>query len=177
MTACGALRRAEPEDWAAVAAIHAASWQSAYRGIYPDSHLDYEVPQERQAFWRQALAAMDPEVDAVFLAEDSGAAIGFACIRREADPAGPLLDNLHVMPERKGEGIGRRLIAAAASWLVGRDPDSALQLVVWSDNRPARGFYAALGGREVEEFEAATPGGGRAPQIRVRWESAAELAG
>jgi ribosomal protein S18 acetylase RimI-like enzyme len=176
LTACVALRRAGPEDWAAVAAIHAASWQSAYRGIYPDSHLDDQVPRERRAFWREALAAMDPEVGTVFLAEESGEATGFACIRREAEQDGPLLDNLHVVPERKGEGIGRRLIAAAASWLAGRDPDSALQLVVWSDNRPARGFYARLGGREVEEFEVETPGGGRALQIRVRWERAAELA-
>lgn len=169
------VRGAGPDDWPAIAAIHAASWRSAYRGIYPDSHLDEEVPDERRAFWREALAAMDPELDAVFLAEDAGEAIGFACIRREAEAAGPLLDNLHVMPERKGQGIGRRLIAAAADWLVGREPEAALQLVVWFDNRPARAFYARLGGREVETFEVATPGGGKALQIRVRWESAAEL--
>lgn len=175
MTASIALRRAEPGDWAAVAAIHASSWRSAYRGIYPDSYLDEEAPEERRTFWRDALTAMEPELDAVFLAEEAGEAIGFACIRREAEAAGPLLDNLHVLPDRKGEGIGRRLIAAAAAWLVGKEPDAALQLVVWFDNRPARAFYARLGGREVETFEVATPGGGKALQIRVRWERAAEL--
>lgn len=175
MTASTALRRAGPDDWAAVAAIHAASWRSAYRGIYPDSYLDEEVPGERCAFWQDALAAMDPEVDAVFLAEEADRAIGFACVRREAE-AGPLLDNLHVLPDCKGRGIGRRLIAAAAKWLVGEDPDAALQLVVWSDNLPARRFYARLGGRETEEFDVATPGGGTARQIRVRWDRAAELA-
>ncbi|HEX8623665.1 MAG TPA: GNAT family N-acetyltransferase [Allosphingosinicella sp.] len=176
MTAPIALRRAGSGDWPAVAAIHSASWQSAYRGIYPDSHLDEEVPEERRIFWREALAEMDPEVDALFLAEEADTAIGFACIRREAEPAGPLLDNLHVLPERKGQGIGRRLIAAAARWLVAREPEAALQLVVWADNRPARAFYARMGGREVEEFAAPTPGGGTANQIRVRWERAAELA-
>lgn len=170
------LRRAGAGDWAAVAAIHAASWRSAYRGIYPDAYLDDEAPEERRDFWREALAEWDPQVDAVFLAEDGGVPVGFACVRREAEPAGPLLDNLHVLPVRKGEGIGRRLIAAAAAWLVGQDPEAALQLGVWSDNLAARGFYARLGGREVEEHEVATEGGGTAAQVRVRWERAADLA-
>lgn len=169
------VRRAGPDDWAAVAAIHAASWRSAYRGIYPDSYLDEEAPEERRGFWREALAEMDPEVDAVFLAEEDGEPVGFACLLREAEAAGPLLDNLHVLPERKGGGIGRRLIAAAAAWLVTKDPEAALQLGVWRDNGAARRFYARLGGREVEEYRLETPGGGTAPQICVRWERAANL--
>ncbi|HYG46765.1 MAG TPA: GNAT family N-acetyltransferase [Allosphingosinicella sp.] len=171
------LRRAGPADWAAIAAIHAASWRSAYRGIYPDSYLEEQAPAERRAFWCEAFGGGDPELDAVFLAEADGKAVGFACVRRKAEAAGPLLDNLHVLPERKGEGIGRRLIGAAAAWLVDREPDSALQLVVWADNAAARAFYARLGGREAEIFEAPTPGGGTAPQVRVRWEQAADLAG
>lgn len=176
MTDAIGLRRAGPGDWAEVAAIHAASWRSAYRGIYPDSYLDEEVPGERRLFWREALAALDPELDAAFLAEESGRAVGFACVRRAADAAGPLLDNLHVLPHRKGAGIGRRLMGAAASWLVDKERDAALQLVVWADNEPARAFYARMGGLEVEEFDAATPGGGTARQIRVRWDRAGDLA-
>jgi ribosomal protein S18 acetylase RimI-like enzyme len=64
-----------------------------------------------------------------------------------------------------------------ADWLVEKEPDAALQLVVWADNVAARGFYARLGGREAEAFEKPTPGGGTAKQIRVRWERAADLAG
>lgn len=169
------LRRAGPGDWAAVAAVHAASWRSAYRGIYPDHYLDDHAPEERRAFWRRALSDWDPEVDAVFLAEETGEAIGFACLRREAEAGGPLLDNLHVLPDRKGEGIGRRLIAAAAAWLVEREPKAALQLGVWADNVAARGFYARLGGREVGARELDTPGAGRALQVDVRWDRALDL--
>lgn len=169
------LRRAGPQDWAAVAAIHAASWQSAYRGIYPDAYLDGEAAEERRQYWRSALAEMDPDLDAVFVAEEAGEAVGFACVRRRAEAAGPLLDNLHVLPERKSEGIGRRLIAAAAEWLVAKEPEAALQLGVWKDNEKARAFYAWLGGREVEELELPTEGGGTARQMRVRWDRAAEL--
>jgi ribosomal protein S18 acetylase RimI-like enzyme len=171
------VRRAGPEDWAEIAAIHSASWRTAYRGIYPDSYLDGEAAAERRDYWRSALAAMDPELDAVFLAEQAGAPVGFACLRRRAEAAGPLLDNLHVLPERKGEGIGRRLIEAAAAWLVAKEPEAALRLGVWADNEAARGFYARLGGREVETVELPTPGGGTASQVQVRWERAADLAG
>ncbi|HYE28151.1 MAG TPA: GNAT family N-acetyltransferase [Allosphingosinicella sp.] len=171
------LRRAGADDWAAVAAIHAASWRSAYRGIYPDAYLDGEIVEERRAFWRGALAEMDPEADAVFVAEEAGAAIGFACLRRHAEAAGPLLDNLHVLPERKGVGVGLRLLRTAAEWLVAREPGAALQLGVWAQNREARAFYARLGGRETATFEAATAGGGTALQIRVAWDRAADLLG
>ncbi|HEX8572646.1 MAG TPA: GNAT family N-acetyltransferase [Allosphingosinicella sp.] len=171
------IRRAGPGDWAAVAAIHAASWRSAYRGIYPDSYLDQEAEEERLGFWRRALAEWDPELDAVFLAEEAGEAVGFACLRRTAEAGGPMLDNLHVLPERKGEGIGRRLIAAAAGWLVAKQPEAALQLGVWKRNLAARQFYARLGGQEVGEIELPTEGGGKAVQVRVRWERAADLAG
>jgi ribosomal protein S18 acetylase RimI-like enzyme len=166
------VRRARPDDWPAVAALHALSWQSAYRGIYPDAFLDRDVVEDRRAFWRERLPAMDGESDAVFVAERDDKPIGFVCIRRESDPAGPVLDNLHVDPECKGGGIGRRLIRAAASWLTDRSPDASLQLYVWAANHAARGFYDRLGAVEVERFEEEVPGGGMASIVRMRWERA-----
>lgn len=170
------IRRAGAGDWAAVAEMHSASWRSAYRGIYSDHYLDGPVFEDRRGFWREALAKWDPEEDPVWLAEEGGQPVGFACLRLAADPAGPLLDNLHVIPEHKGGGIGRRLIAAAAGWLAAREPEAPLQLLVWAANAPARAFYARLGGREVETIVGETPGGGTAPEIRVKWEKAAALA-
>jgi ribosomal protein S18 acetylase RimI-like enzyme len=168
------LRRAGPGDWAAVAAVHTASWRSAYRGIYADAYLDGAAPAERRAFWCRALGEWDAGLNAVFLAEEAGTAVGFACVRRRAGAA-PLLDNLHVVPERKGAGIGTRLIREAAAWLVAQDPEAALELGVWKENQAARAFYARLGGREVEETAMPTEGGGTALQVRVRWGRAAEL--
>jgi GNAT superfamily N-acetyltransferase len=169
------IRRAGADDWAAVAQVHAASWRNAYRGIYSDAYLDGPVWEDRRGFWRDALARWNPETDPVWLAEEAGRAVGFACLRISADPAGPLLDNLHLLPERKGAGIGRRLIAAAAGWLVEKRPDAPLQLLVLEANAAARAFYAGLGGREVETVAGETPGGGTAPEIRVRWDRAAAL--
>jgi len=168
-----AIRAASAGDWEVVAALHANSWRSAYRGIYPDAFLDGAVFAERRDYWRRFFGEPRPD-DAVFLAEDPEPA-GFACIRRRADPAGPLLDNLHVRADRKGEGIGTALFARAAAWLVERDPDAPLQLLVWELNAPARGYYDSLGGREVETVICPLPGGGTGTELRVRWDRAGHL--
>ena len=173
MSKAVAIRPASAADWEAVAALHAASWERAYRGIYPDEYLDGPVVEDRRGFWRAFLAEMGPD-DAVFIAED-GEPVGFACIRLRVDPAGPLLDNLHVRPDRKGAGIGTALIARALAWLLEREPEAALQLMVWEPNLPARGYYASLGGREGERILCPTPGGGQGTEIRVRWDRAADL--
>jgi ribosomal protein S18 acetylase RimI-like enzyme len=169
------IRRAGAADWATIAGLHAASWRSAYRGIYPDRFLDDDVVEDRRTFWREALPGMAGDRDAVFLAEASGVPVGFACLRRDFDAAGPLLDNLHVLPDRKGLGTGRKLLAAGADWLVELDPGASLLLYVWEDNRSARAFYRRLGAEEVERLEEEVPGGGTAPILRMRWPAASVL--
>ena len=47
-------------------------------------------------------------------------------------------------PARRGQGIGRALMAAAEDWLRTRGAPK-IQLMVRSDNAAAQGFYAALG--------------------------------
>ena len=110
----------------------------------------------------------------MFLAEEDGNPLGFACIRRRHDAHGPLLDNLHVLPERKGGGIGRQLLREGAAWLVDKEPDAALIFYVWAAN-PSLGFYRRLGAEEAEQFDEETPGGGAAPIIRMCWPRAAVL--
>ncbi len=47
-------------------------------------------------------------------------------------------------PARRGEGIGRALMAAAEAWLRSRGCPK-IQLMVRADNETAQDFYAALG--------------------------------
>ena len=47
-------------------------------------------------------------------------------------------------PDRRGTGIGRQLMQAAEDWLRQRGCPK-IQLMVRSDNQPARGFYQAIG--------------------------------
>ena len=61
---------------------------------------------------------------------------------------------LAVAPERRREGLGRRLMAAAAAWLRDRGAPK-LQLMVRTSNEEALGFYEALG---LERQEVVTLG-------------------
>ena len=41
-----------------IAALHAASWKAAYRGLFADSYLDGDVEYERLRHWRQRIEAL-----------------------------------------------------------------------------------------------------------------------
>lgn len=51
---------------------------------------------------------------------------------------------LATSPDRRGQGVGRQLMAAAEDWLKARDCPK-IQLMVRCDNEAAREFYDALG--------------------------------
>jgi ribosomal protein S18 acetylase RimI-like enzyme len=61
---------------------------------------------------------------------------------------------LAVAPDRRREGLGRRLMDAAEAWLRGRGAPK-LQLMVRTSNKEALGFYEALG---LERQEVVTLG-------------------
>jgi ribosomal protein S18 acetylase RimI-like enzyme len=61
---------------------------------------------------------------------------------------------LAVAPERRREGLGRLLMAAAEAWLCDRGAPK-LQLMVRTSNAEALGFYEALG---MEQQEVVTLG-------------------
>lgn len=146
MTPPLSLRAMTPRDAAAVAALHAASWRSAYRGIFSDHFLDHEVVQERQQAWRDRLQPQASATDWGLVAEDdTGRLVGFAYVMPHHDPDwGDYIDNLHIAPESKRGGLGRQLMQAVAARLAA-GPVRPVHLWVLDANEPAKRFYARLG--------------------------------
>ena len=153
------IRLARLEDAPAIAAVHVRAWQTAYRGIVPDSYLDTMDLAARVERWQERLAH-PAESEFTFVAEltgntkeTPGAIIGFSSGGPErhgiAGYDGELYA-IYLLPEHRGKGIGRRLVAAAAKWLSERGTQS---LVIWvlKDNVKGRAFYEALGGQLVSE--------------------------
>ena len=70
------IRDARDEDAEAIAEVHVASWQQAYRGMLPDEYLDGLQPADRLPFWRERLAR-PPARSVVLLAEEEGQVLGF----------------------------------------------------------------------------------------------------
>lgn len=136
------IRPAIESDRPAIAAVHAASWREAYRGILPATYLDNDVGDDLAAQWRARTMSDD---DVVLVVEDSDI-VGFIAVWCEPDP---FIDNLHVLPARRSGGLGRELMKHAARALVNRGHETSY-LWVLEDNRRARTFYGRLGGKEVE---------------------------
>ena len=159
-------------DADAVAALHLASWRATYRGIFSDAFLDGpEALANRRALWDGRLASDFPARRHVLLArDDDGALVGFACVLPDQEPdAGVLLDNLHVHPARKGQGLGRQLLQAARAWAGAQEPASPLVLYVFERNVSAVRFYDRMGGTVVARRVSGNPVAGGAVELRYAW--------
>lgn len=171
------VRQAGARDAEAIAALHAHSWRRHYRGAYLDSYLDGDVVADRRAVWVDRLA--HPANRHTAVAEQEGSLIGFAHLIFDDDQRwGALLENIHVVHDRKRRGVGSRLLAEMAAVLGERRPSSGLYLWVLEQNTAAQAFYRARGGVFVgEELRGPFPGGGEALGIRVSWADPRMLTG
>ncbi len=161
---------ASRNDADALADLHTRSRQIVYRGLYGDAYLDHELFEVSRATWRARFADFDPARDLILAAMDDGHPIGLAYASFRLKPeVGALLDNLHVAPERKGGGLGTRLLAKTARWLVEDHAGAALHLEVYAPNAAALGFYEARGGVEAARYAEVVPGGREVEIVRYRW--------
>jgi hypothetical protein len=164
------IREASAADADAIARLHAASWRSAYRGILKETTLGPGLEAERRAHWRGKLAALGPE-DTVLIADG----LGFIAAWAKGDPGfGAYIDNLHVHPDRRGAGLGRRLLGAAMRQ-VARRGESRVYLWVFDANIRTIDFYRRLGG-EIVEAGFGEIDGLKVPQSRIVWHDALRLA-
>ena len=158
-----------------LAGLHAASWRDAYRGLLRNEFLDSTVDAERLAVWSDRMENLQ-SMHYGFIAERGQEPVGFVFLHGLEDATwGTLLDNLHVLPAFKRQGIGRALMHAAAWETVRRHPNDRLYLWVFETNHHARRFYARLGGRDVERELVEPPGGGAQPAWRVVWQRPHDL--
>ncbi|MGK5532816.1 N-acetyltransferase family protein [Streptomyces sp. URMC 129] len=165
-----------PADADRVAALHAASWRTAYAGIMPDAFLAGPVEAGLLADWR-AQAAEPAAGSALFLATGpagDGAAdglYGFAHLFPVPDGR-VLLDNLHARPGHTGAGIGRALLTHSLAWAATAHPGRDVFLEVLRDNAPAIGFYERMGGRRTGEGVTRFPAGFALPHLFYTWSPA-----
>jgi ribosomal protein S18 acetylase RimI-like enzyme len=174
------FRTADPDDAASVAALHTDSWRRHYRGAYSDSFLDGDVLSDRQSVWSARLA--DPSGTTTIIAEEAGVLIGFVHVAHDADESwGSLLDNLHVVNDRRRGGIGTHLLRRAARSVVEKSSRPAMYLWVLEQNGDAQRFYQANGGANVEKMLVSPPGGdptrlnGTPAKLRMAWPDVNQL--
>ena len=169
------LRPMRADDIEVVAALHVASWRTAYRGIFTDVYLDSAAEAERRAHWTRRLASPQSLQTGV-VAQQDGVAVGFLYLIADADPPrGTLLDNLHVVDGARGAGLGRRLLARAAGEIEARHWPRGLHLWVFDANTGARRFYERHGAQVVDRTVYASADGGANAALCYAWPDAAVL--
>jgi GNAT superfamily N-acetyltransferase len=170
------LRDATEHDSPAIARLHADSWRSAYRGMLSDDYLDHRAHSERAAVWQARFSEKAENPFFAILAETETDLAGFACVFPDEHPTyGSFLDNLHVIPQRTGYGIGRRLLAAVAERLLADETHRGLYLWVIEQNAGARRFYSRAGAQEVECVMLPMPDGSHCNEVRCYWPDPARL--
>jgi len=170
------IRPATEADVAAIAAIHVASWRDAYADILAADYLSGPIETDRLAIWSERLRERPPAQLVDIACDPAGNALGFVCGFRDFEPPwGSLIDNLHVFPDARSQGLGERLLRGAARRLAATGIDSGLPLWVFEANVSAVRFYRRLGGSVVERDSSEMPAAAGKPVLRVHWPSLFQL--
>lgn len=164
---------ADAED---IAVIHVRSWLDAYATILEPTFLAGPIEEDRRALWAARLERPS-STQLIRAAEHASLGlIGFICAYRNLDPRwGSLVDNLHVLPEMRGQNIGERLLRSAAQHLKIEGAVGGLHLWVFEANTAGLRFYERLGGMVVERDVSRIPAAGRKSVLRVHWPAIAAL--
>ncbi len=136
-----AIRMAAPED---VSALYLLKWHLAV------AEQSTHALRASEADWRRDLFGPHPRFSAI-VAETDRALIGMATLVERYSPAwvGLLfaIDDMFVVPEHRGGGVGKALLARAAAEAVRRGAP-LLELMVRTQN-PARRLYERAGFERV----------------------------
>ncbi len=169
------LHEIRQSDVAIIAALHADSWRSVYRGILLDEFLDADLIANREALWHKRLSELS-DLTFGFVAREGGQPVGFVFVYGRRDEKwGSLIENLHVQPALKGKGIGRKLLPAIAERCNLLAPDEGMYLHVYEKNVAACGFYDSIGGKPALREVCPVPGGGTAAELTYIWDTPAAL--
>jgi GNAT superfamily N-acetyltransferase len=139
------IRAATPDDVPIIAEL--------IRGLARFEKLEHEVVMTDELL-ATSLFGERPYAE-VLLAEDVGQAVGFALFFHNFSTflgrPGIYLEDLVVVPEQRGRGIGRTLLVHLARLAVERG-SGRLEWAVLDWNRDAIGFYERLGARPNSDW-------------------------
>ena len=153
------IREATVDDAQVLGRVMVESFLAAHQGQIPDEawrkRVDEWTPDVSARGWARVLADQavgNAPRDVLLVAEDDAGAVNALLYGIPADDdlsgATARISALYVAPDAVGRGIGAALVKASARTFADLG-FAALTLDVLTSNRPARGFYEAIGGVEV----------------------------
>ena len=142
------VRLAVPADAEAMARVHVASWQFAYRGMLDDELLDGLNWRDRRKFWTRILRRPTIPESANYVIEDDGLIVGFASVGpcRDEDRSDATqweLYGLYLEPAAIGRGLGAAITDHAFANIPAHVDDISLWVI--AANQRARTYYERIG--------------------------------
>jgi ribosomal protein S18 acetylase RimI-like enzyme len=163
------VRHASLKDAKAVAEIHVAAWQAAFKGILPDEQLVAMSVEKRQAFWREAIDIGEPQV---LVATDADRVVGFVAFDRSRDKGTPPTTGeiwvIAAAPALWSTGVGLALWDGARD---GLQEEGCTKVTVWVPLRIERSLrFHELAGfkREMSTAKTVEMGGVKVEEIRLQ---------
>jgi GNAT superfamily N-acetyltransferase len=165
------IRLATRADADAVARVHVASWQAAYRGLLPDEYLDSLQWEQRYDFWAKELETPGSAGSQTWVLVSELGVLGFASV-------GPARDDdrqsagcwevygIYLLPDQWGQGNGHRLMERALRATASEVGD--VSLWVLAGNQRARSFYERQGFRPDGHRRAEVIGGREVVEVRYQ---------
>lgn len=162
------IRVALNSDLKSIAGLHTKIGRTTYMNVLSKHYLSNEIESDRLKVWSEKF--QNPaENQIILVAEEGQFFLGFACLYLNSDSRwGALLDNLHVVPEMRGKGIGKALMQEVVRLCINQ---IGLYLWVLEINIYAQSFYKKLGATESEIGIWHPPGGGATNTLRYTWSS------
>lgn len=148
------------EDASALADVHVATWQEAYRGIFSDEFLDELDVGRRRDWWHRKLDG-GAKVHVI----DIGRVVGF-CYPGFADDEGwGEIYSIYVHPHHWNAGHGRALLMAGEETLREAGYERALLWVLEGNDR-GRLFYERQGWVKGKPMRIEDIGGQQVSELR-----------
>lgn len=164
------VRPATVRDAKAIAEIHVATWQAAYKDLMPEDYLNTMTLEKRQSYWREAIEYSEPQL---LVATDGDQLVGFVGYDRSRDAKTPSTMGeiwaIYVAPTHWRKGIGLALWDGARD---GLKDEGCTQVTLWVllHNERALEFceHAAGFKREMASLKSVAFGSAKLEEIRLK---------
>jgi ribosomal protein S18 acetylase RimI-like enzyme len=140
-------REANPADLPSICAL-GEEVNSIHHVAWPEIFAGPGAPERDLAHWSQSVAADDAKT---FVAEENARVVGFVNVSVTTETHSLLqpmryarIGSVSVTANRRGCGIGSRLMALAEQWATQQGAQE-MRLNVWAFNQAALNLYAELG--------------------------------
>ena len=141
------IRKVILEDAKGIATVGIRTWQTTYRGLFPDEKLDTMAIEKSSEHWEKVIREREKKSNEMIIAEDlHDGIVGYANggVFESTSPYDCEIAAVYVLKEFQRKGIGTQLVGKIIEYFLSQKWKS---MIIWVlKENPYRKFYEKLGG-------------------------------